>query len=159
MSKFTTKTTIIPKIQENKSSNIIKCYLNNLNNNNKFEINKNELRCHKGSGKDIIQEIFKRFSLPFYIPLICLVACLLIMNERFNVFHKFYKIGIFSIGFSLIFISEILIKFSGLNKIHDLIIFILPIIVFISIYLLTLKKNVELTIKINLMKFVIIYLI
>ena len=144
LSKFTTKTTIIPKIQENKSSNIIKCYLNNLKNNNKFEINKNELRCHKGSGKDIIQEIFKRFSLPFYIPLICLVACLLIMNERFNKFHNFYKIGIFSIGFSLIFISEILIKFSGLNRIHDLIIFILPIVVFISIYLLTLKKNYSL---------------
>ena len=144
MSKFTTKTTIIPKIQENKSSNIIKCYLNNINNNNEFEINKNELRCHKGSSKDIIQEIFKRFALPFYIPLVCLVACLLIMNERFNKFHNVYKIGYFSIGFSLIFISEILIKFSGLNKIQDLIIFILPIIVFISIYLLTLKKNYNL---------------
>ena len=144
LSKFTTKTTIIPKIQENKSSNIIKCYLNNINNNNEFEINKNELRCHKGSSKDIIQEIFKRFALPFYIPLVCLVACLLIMNERFNKFHNVYKIGIFSIGFSLIFISEILIKFSGLNKIQDLIIFILPIIVFISIYLLTLRKNYNL---------------
>ncbi len=144
LSKFTTKTTIIPKIQENKSSNIIKCYLNNLNNDNKFEINKNELRCHKGSGKDIIQEIFKRFSLPFYIPLICLVACLLIMNERFNKYHNFYKFIIFSIGFFIIFISEILIKFSGLNRIQDFIIFILPVIIFLTIYFITFKKSYNL---------------
>tara|TARA_B100001564_G_scaffold303835_1_gene272163 strand:+ start:366 stop:1499 length:1134 start_codon:yes stop_codon:yes gene_type:complete len=144
LSKFTTKTTIIPKIQENKSSNIIKCYLNNLNNENKFVINKDELRCHEGSNKDIIQEIFKRFSLPFYIPIICLVACLLIINNKFNKYYNFYKFVIFSVGFFIIFTSEIIIKFTGLNKINDLVIFILPIIIFISIYLVAFKKNYNL---------------
>ena len=57
------------------------------------------------SGKDIIQEIFKDF-LAFYTT-ICLVACLLIMNERFNVFHKFYKIGIFQLIFINIYLGNI----------------------------------------------------
>ena len=56
LSNFSSKTTIIPKIQENKSSNIIKCYINNSNIDKKFYINYNELRCDKGSKKDIVQE-------------------------------------------------------------------------------------------------------
>ena len=50
----------------------------------KFYINENELRCHKGSSKAIVQEIFKRFSLPLYIPVICLITCLLLFNDKFK---------------------------------------------------------------------------
>ena len=141
LSKFSTKTTIIPKIQENKSSNIIKCYLNNTNNKKIFYINEKELVCSKGSTKDIIQEIFKRFSLPFYIPVICLIACMLFLNDKFSRYYNFNKIMIFVCGFSLIFISEIMIKYSGSNKIQDLAILISPIFIFFVIYVVLLKKS------------------
>ena len=141
LSKFTSKTTIIPKIQENKSSNIVKCYLNNLNINKKFYIDYNELRCGSDSKKDITQEIFKRFYLPFFIPILCLIACMQIINNRFNNYYTFYKIIIFIFGFLTLFISEILIKFTGNNIIQDISIFIFPIILFLLIYLFVLKKN------------------
>jgi lipopolysaccharide export system permease protein len=141
LSKFGSKTTVIPKIQENKSSNIIKCYLNNSDLNKKFYINYNELRCSSGSKKDITQEIFKRFYQPFFIPLLCLIACMQIINNRFNNYYTFYKIIIFIFGFLTLFISEILIKYTGNNMTQDMVIFILPIILFLLIYLFALKKN------------------
>ena len=141
LSKFGSKTTVIPKIQENKSSNIIKCYLNNSNLNKKFYIDYDELRCSSGSKKDITQEIFKRFYQPFFIPILCLIACIQIINNRFNNYYTFYKIIIFIFGFLTLFISEILIKYTGNNITHDIVIFIFPIILFLLIYLFVLKKN------------------
>ena len=141
LSNFSSKTTIIPKIQENKSSNIIKCYLNNSNINKKFYINYNELRCDAGSKKDITQEIFKRFYQPIFIPILCLIACMQIFNNKFNKYYSLYRIMIFIFGFSLLFISEILIKYTGNNLIQDISIIIFPIIIFQLIYLFLLKKN------------------
>ena len=141
LSKFSSKTTIIPKIQENKSSNIIKCYLNNSNINKKFYINYNELRCDERGKKNIIQEIFKRFYQPFFIPVLCLIACLQIINNKFNKHYTFYKILTFILGFTVLFTSEILIKYAGNNLIQDIIIIIFPIFIFLSIYFFVLKKN------------------
>ncbi len=141
LSNFTSKTMVIPKIQENKSSNIIKCYLNNSNINKKFYINYNELRCNEDSKKDIVQEIFKRFYLPFFIPILCLIACVQIINNKFNKFFTFYKVIIFIFGFITLFTSEILIKYTGHNLTQDIIILIFPIIIFLFTYFFVLKKN------------------
>ena len=141
LSNFGSKTMVIPKIQENKSSNIIKCYLNNSNINKKFYINYNELRCDAGSKKDITQEIFKRFYQPIFIPILCLIACMQIFNNKFNKYYSLCRIMIFIFGFSLLFVSEILIKYTGNNLIQDIIILIFPIVIFQLIYLILLKKN------------------
>jgi len=141
LSEFEGKTMVIPKIQENKSSNIIKCYLNNSNINTKFYINYNELRCGEDSKKDIIQAIFKRFYHPFFIPILCLIACMQIINNRFNKYYTLYKIIIFIFGFITLFSSEILIKYTGNHLVQDIIILIFPIIIFLLIYLFVLKKN------------------
>jgi len=141
LSKFSSKTTVIPKIQENKSSNIIKCYLNNLDLNRKFYINYDQLRCDKGSKKDIIQEMFKRFYKPFFIPVLCLIACIQIMNNKFNSYYTFYKILIFIFGFITLFISEILIKYTGNNITQDIIISSFPVFIFLLTYFIISKKN------------------
>ena len=140
LSNFDSKTMTIPKIQENKSSNIIKCYLNtNLNKN--FYINYDELRCGQDSKKDIIQEIFKRFYHPIFIPILCLIACMQIINNKFNKYYVFNKIMIFMFGFFILFSSEILIKYTGNHLVQDIIILIIPNILFLLIYLFVLKKN------------------
>ena len=142
LSNFGSKTMVVPKIQENKTSNIVKCYLNNSNINRVFYINPNELRiCDKNIKQEIVQEIFKRFYQPFFIPILCLVACVQIINNKFNNHYTFYKIMIFIFGFIILFISEILIKYTGSNLTQDIIILIFPVIVFLLIYLLVLKKN------------------
>ena len=141
LSKFSSKTTVIPKIQENKSSNIVKCYLNNSNFNMKFDINYDELRCNKGGKKDIVQEIFKRFHQPFFIPLLCLIACMQIINNKFNNYYTLYKILIFIFGIVTLFTSEVLTKYTGNNLTKDIIILSFPFFLFLSIYFFVLKKN------------------
>ena len=141
LSNFGSKTITIPKIQENKTSNIIKCYLNNSNINKKYYINYNELRCKEGSKKAIIQEIFKRFYLPLFIPILCLIACVQIINNKFNKYYSFYKLIIFIFGFVTLFTSEILIKYTGNSLNQDIIILIFPIIIFLFTYFFVLKKN------------------
>ena len=133
---------VVPKIQENKTSNIIKCYLNNSNIDRVFYIDPKELRiCNKDIKKEIIQEIFKRFFQPFFIPILCLIACIQIINNKFNNYYMFYKIMIFVFGFIILFISEILIKYTGNNLTQDFIIIVFPIIIFLSVYLFILTKN------------------
>ena len=142
LSNFGSKTMVVPKIQENKSTNIIKCYLNNSNLNKKFYINPEELRiCNKDIKKEIIQEIFKRFYQPFFIPILCLIACIQIVNSKFNYNYFLYKIMIFLFGIIVLFASEILIKYTGNNSTQDIFILIFPIIIFLLIYLFVLKKN------------------
>ena len=141
LSNFSSKTITIPKIQENKSSNILKCYLNNSNINKRFYINYNELRCNEDSKKAIIQEIFKRFYLPFFIPILCLIACVQVINNKFSKYYSLYKIIIFIFGFITIFISEILIKYTGNNLTQDIIVSIFPIVIFLFTYFFILKKN------------------
>ena len=142
LSNFGSKTMVVPKIQENKSTNIIKCYLNNSNSNKKFYINPEELRiCNKDIKKEIIQEIFKRFYQPFFIPILCLIACIQIINSKFNYNYFFYKIMIFIFGIIVLFASEILIKYTGNNFTQDVFILIFPVIIFLLIYLFVLKKN------------------
>ena len=142
LSKFSNKTMVVPKIQENKTSNIVKCYLNNSNIDRVFYIDPKELRiCNKDIKKEIIQEIFKRFFQPFFIPILCLIACIQIINNKFNNYYMFYKIMIFVFGFIILFISEILIKYTGNNLTQDFIIIVFPIIIFLSVYLFILTKN------------------
>ncbi|MDC0250001.1 LptF/LptG family permease [Candidatus Pelagibacter sp.] len=142
LSNFDAKTMVVPKIQENKTSNIIKCYLNNSNIDRVFYIDPTELRiCNKDIKQEIVQEIFKRFFQPFFIPILCLIACVQIINNKFNNHYTFYKIMIFVFGFIILFISEILIKYTGNNLTQDIIILIFPIIIFLLVYSFILKKN------------------
>ena len=142
LSNFDSKTMVVPKIQENKSSNIIKCYLNNSNLNRKFYINPEELRiCDEDIKKEIVQEVFKRFYQPFFIPILCLIACIQIVNSKFNYNYHFYKIMIFIFGIIVLFTSEILIKYTGKNFTQDMFILVFPIIIFSLIYLFVFKRN------------------
>jgi len=142
LSKFSNKTMVVPKIQENKTSNIVKCYLNNSNIERVFYIDPSELRiCNKDIKKEITQEIFKRFFQPFFIPILCLIACIQIINNKFNNYYMFYKILIFVFGFIMLFISEILIKYTGNNLTQDIMIIVFPIIISLLVYSFILIKN------------------
>ena len=140
LSKFASKTTVIPKIQENSSANIIKCFLNNINGKQKYLINEKELVCSIDSYKDITQEIFKRFFLPLYLPVICLISCLLLINNKFNKYYNLNRIIIFMFGFFVIFFSEVIVKYSGDGFNNDFVIITIPIVLFLTLYLFLFKK-------------------
>ena len=149
LSKFETKTTTHPKIQEIGSYDVLACIvrLKNLNNNffsNFFTTNKKLNNCIPGNLKDSFQEILKRFISPLYLLTLSLIACLIIIKSKDDYNYFKYKFGLFIFGVITIIISEVSIKYSSANIIQNINIFSLPILFLITIYLylkIKLKKQ------------------
>ena len=85
--KFTTKTTTYPKIQEIRTYDILTCIVKLKNFHNTFLLNffktKSYLtNCRKENITSPFQEIFKRFISPFYLPVLSLIACLAIIKSK-----------------------------------------------------------------------------
>ena len=140
LSKFETKTTTHPKIQEIGSYDVLACIvrLKNLNNNffsNFFTTNKKLNNCIPENLNDSFQEILKRFISPLYLLTLSLIACLIIIKSKDDYNYFKYKFGLFIFGVITIIVSEVSIKYSSVNIIQNINIFSLPILFLITIYL------------------------
>ena len=148
LSKFTTKTTTHPKIQEIGTYDVLACIvrLKNFNNayiSNVFITNKKLNNCIAENLKDTFQEIFKRLVSPLYLLTLSLIACLIIIKSKDDYEYFKHKFSLFILGVITIIISEISIKYSSANTIQNTHIFSLPILFLITIYFyikLKLKK-------------------
>ena len=143
LSKYTSKSTTYPKIQEVPSRDIIEClYLNYRNKISDFD-NTKFLQCKIESMNAIKQEFLKRFYKPFYLPLLSLISCLLILKSKENDDFDKFKIFLFLIIFFVIVISELSLRFSTSGQFGMIFFLILPLLAFITIYL-SLKAKVKL---------------
>ena len=148
LAKYTTKTTVTPKIQELNTSLLIECFLLIKKQENQFfakfsksqNTNFGSLKCNKGFLGNLKQEIFKRFYLPFYFPLITIIACLLITRSKDDYKFTQFKFILFNIGVAVIVLSEVSIRYSGLKPLYSYIFMFIPIILFISTYLYLFNK-------------------
>ena len=139
MSQYQTKTTITPKIQEIKSSNIIKCISLLLKDKN-INISISNLSCNKSFYKNLVQELYKRTILPFYIPLLFIVASFLILKSKNNLNYKYFKIKIFLTGILLIIFSQISVNLASKSNHMSLIFIIVPLILIFLSYIIFLNK-------------------
>ena len=148
LSKFTTKTTTHPKIQEIGTYDVLACIvrLKNFNNayiSNVFITNKKLNNCVPENLNDTFQEIFKRLISPFYLLTLSLIACLIIIKSKDDYEYFKHKFGLFILGIITIIISEISIKYSSTSTIQNIHIYSLPILFLVTFYLyikLKLKK-------------------
>jgi lipopolysaccharide export system permease protein len=114
LTKFGSKSTSFPKIQELSSKLLIRClnyYTRDKLNQFKSEI----LNCSKNSIKNIKEEFFKRFYKPIYLLLLSSIACLILFISKENKKFTLYKYVIFFIGIVAIVISEISLRYSSYN--------------------------------------------
>jgi len=133
LSKYSSKTTKIPKIQELETVELLQCtkyLLKNLENKLKFE----NLNCQKSFLKNLIQELFKRVYLPFYIVLMALTSSLLVLKSKNTLRYSAFKIIVFLIGVLFLVIPEILLNFTGTNYLNNLLFLLFPIFAYILIY-------------------------
>ena len=79
--------------------------------------------------------MYKRFIVPFYIPILILSSLCLIIKSKENINFTKYRLFIFLIGFGFIIFSETTLKYIQNTFYLNLKIFILPIIFLITIYL------------------------
>ena len=134
LSKFGTRSTTYPKIQEINILLLLSCLIHEFKN----EIDKfshPDLGCSLNSIKNIKQEFLKRIYMPLYIPLIALITCLLILKSKENKDYEFFKLLIFFLVFFIIVISEIFLRYSSVN-IYGLFFYLtFPIALFFTVYI------------------------
>lgn len=140
LSKFGTKTTTYPKIQEVSTKILMRCVIYEYNDQLKKFKDTNYLSCNKDSVDKVLNEILKRFFLPIYIPLISLLSCFLILKSKENKEYNYLKNILFIFLFFIIVISEVSLRYSS-NSTMGLIFFTsFPIVCFILSYLFLIKK-------------------
>jgi len=144
LSNYTTKTTTFPKIQEIPTKILFNCILT-VDKIKFFEVDEKVFdqyfACNNKNSKNMKQELFKRIILPFYLPLLSLIAAFVIIKSRdsYN-YHKFQLLLLF-IGIVIIIISEVSVRYTSINNISVLLFFAsIPIIFFTIFYCFLLNK-------------------
>ena len=134
LSKYKTKTTIFPKIQEIDTWNIFLCVYK-LKFNENFDLPYNTfLNCTPSVYSDVIEETFKRGIKPFFIPVIVLLSSIVILINKDNFRYSKIQYFLFFIVFLVIVLSEVSSRY--INNITTGIIFsILPALLFIFGYI------------------------
>ena len=139
LSRFTTKTTTFPKIQELSTLILYDCLKSfpHKKYQNKF------LECNKRTLPVVKQEFFKRIYLPIYIPILMLVACLQIIRSKDSYDYSRFKFYLFIYAVLIISLSEISVRYIASKNIYENIFIALPLLLFLLNYLF-LKKKLEL---------------
>ena len=139
LSKFKTKSTTFPKLQEKNTLALLSCYKYFENKFDKFLTEDTEVETCNPSMQEIREEINKRFGTPVYIPLLTVLLSFVIGFSKDNANYKFKIYTTFFITFVFLVISEILIRYSGTSSFKSLLYFLAPIILSLLIYLVLIK--------------------
>ena len=134
LNNFKTNTIYSTKTQEMSSNFLINC-INNLNFSSQNLLKENIPNCREDNMYNIYKEIHKRFVAPMYLPILILISFFLIISSKENVNYIKFKYIIFLLGLTIIIFSETVLKFISNELNENLIIFLLPIIIFLIFYL------------------------
>ena len=140
LSKYSTKTTTYRKIQEVDIMVLINCLKNQYLKTSYTEVE--DFVCNNESLKNIKQETLKRIFKPFYIPVICLIASLLIFASKDNYAYGRVKIILFLLGIIALIASEISVRYSGLDNTKSLIFIGIPLMMIFIIYSIIFKYTI-----------------
>ena len=137
LANIDTNTTTYKKTQEISSQNLIICIKNFYQLEKKmFEKKVKDIEnCSYENIQNIIKEFYKRFLIPFYIPLLTLVPLLLITTSKENLNYNKLRVATFSLGLIIIIFSETTISFISKISIYDIGIMVIPLILISILYL------------------------
>jgi len=139
LNNFKSNATTYKKTQELSSFKLLKC-LKLLNNKKNIVGDKIE-NCSNENQKNIYKELYKRFLIPFYIPLLVLIPFLLILSSKESSNYSKLKIVTFLIGLFFIIFSETTIKIISATYFENLVISLIPFLLLIFLYLFFFKKT------------------
>jgi len=133
LSGIVTKSVSEPKIQETSTFKILLCIL-------KKEVNMHNCEQNKKSLMDIKIEFNKRFGMPIYIPLISLICSFLLSSRRDQKIYGYNKYIYFFLGFVILTMSEIIVRYSGVSLIHSSVYYLIPLFLLPIFYFSLIKK-------------------
>ena len=136
------------KIQETKTKNHIECIKKYFKKDLSFDTKQKssiDHNCSKDALDNLFQELYKRFAVPLYIPVLILTSIFLTIFTKENRLYQKSKFIIFGLGIFLIILSETMLRFINDSFLFNLNIFFAPIVIFIVLYIsfiIFLKKNI-----------------
>ena len=128
LSNFITTTIKQPKLQETSTLKLLNCFLNKSR-----ELN----FCKEDSKKEIVPILIRRTILPFYIPTIALICSFLLLKNQRNFLNKIF---IFLLSFFTLIMTELIIRYTGINYFLRSAYIVLPFIMIALLYFLLLYK-------------------
>ena len=132
LGNFASSTIMVPKVQEISSENLLACSLDKWK---MFNFKKHGVfKCNPNIINEINQEIFKRLYKPFFIPIIAILSCFLIIVPKNNYRYERNRKIIFVITFFVLIISEASLRYSTISNLATLLYLVMPIVSFILIY-------------------------
>ncbi len=133
LSGISTKSISEPKLQETSTIKIIRCI--------KYkDVNVHNCKTNEKALMNIRIEINKRFGLPIFIPLISLVCSFLLSSRLDKKIYNYNKYIYFFIGFAILALSEIIVRYSGMSWIHTIIYYLLPLGMITLFYFTLIQK-------------------
>ena len=129
LKNFVTTTIKKPKLQETSTKTLFNCIFN------KKEV---ESICeNKEAKKEIIPILIRRASLPTYIPVIALMCSFLLLKTQKKYLNR---VTIFLLSFLMLIMTELVIRYTGINPYLRFTYIVLPFILLTTIYLFLLYK-------------------
>ena len=137
LSSYSNNTILVKKTQEHKTIEIVKCIRTLTNGNiDKIKKIKKEIRnCDLQNLDNIIAELYKRFVIPLYIPVLMLITMLLITHSKEKVNYSKHRLFIFLFGFLIIIFSESTLRFIDNSFYNNFLLSLIPVIITIFLYL------------------------
>ena len=142
LANLETNTTTYKKTQEVSSLKLINCVIDYYKTNrDEFKkLNINIENCSYENIQNIFKEVYKRFVIPLYIPVLSFVSLLIITLPKENLNYQKLRFFTFVIGFIIIIFAEITIRNISENIFQNSSLFLAPIILSIILYLFFLTK-------------------
>ena len=136
LSNLETNSTTYKKTQELSSLKIIKCIHNFYKfNKKKFEQTTDGIEnCSLENINNIFKELYKRFVIPFYIPILSITPFLLIIISKESSKYHRLRLITFIIGLFIVIFSETTIRFISDSTIKNISITIIPLVMFLYLY-------------------------
>ena len=138
LNNFSSNATTYKKTQELSSFQLLQClqFLKT-----KKKIKEKIENCSIKNLQNIYKELYKRFIIPFYIPLLVLIPFLLVLSSKENSNYSKLKTITFLIGLFFIIFSETTIKLISTTYLKNFVISLMPFLLLIFLYLIFFKKT------------------
>ncbi len=136
LSKFDTRVIKVIKTQETSSKDLFNC-IRVISKEKDINILENKYffrNCNLSNISNVFKELYKRFIIPLYLPLLILIALLLVMTSKESSHYTKYKIIIFLFGFFVIIFSETTLRLVEDTYSKNLKLLIIPIITLFILY-------------------------
>ena len=123
-----------PKMQETSTVKLLSCI--------KGAQKENFFNCKKDDNalKEIKTVINKRIGVPFYVPIISLLCSFLLINNKTKKNYFLNKYSIFFLSFLILLYAELLVRYTGLYELINLLFITSPLILIVIFYILLIFK-------------------